>query len=231
MYFVGSSRRFIAATCDVRFGQSLEVQLSSGGPLRSPSVIMRLPLCRGAASSCTTSPRYFYVQVSRVRWGPAPDPFPSFWTCGFRRLTRGLGIAGGLSTYLSLLALAVCAFQNRVSTLRSGVHDHWPDWWTPVGVVDHEKSFCFYFLRLLSLVCAVLVKLLFLLQEAVGRRSHTCAVDSLPPLRHYVCFPMRSNSRAMTVTYWTESAGERLLREHGGSEWPGSRSHPSFSCC
>ena len=63
----------------------------------------------------------------------------------------------------------VRALWNGVSTLRSSVHAHWPDWWTPVGVVYHEKSFCLHYFRTLSLGCAVRVKLLFPLQGVVRR--------------------------------------------------------------
>ena len=43
----------------------------------------------------------------------------------------------------------------------------------PVGVVEHEKSFCLYFLRFLSLSCVVRFELLFSHQRDLDAREAT----------------------------------------------------------
>ena len=97
-----------------------------------------------------------------------------------------------LSTSISVLALTVCAFRNGVSTLRPGVQVHWPDWWSPVGVANHEKSFCLYFHRILPLGYAMRVKLLFP-HQGVVRRSGSNSRGSVwfgsPCFPVSPCFP------------------------------------------
>ena len=62
----------------------------------------------------------------------------------------------------------------------------------PVGVVEHEKYFGIYFLRFVSLGCALLVKLLFPLQE--GRLTLRKQLTGMCLVRVSVvsCFPLLS---------------------------------------
>ena len=165
---------------------------------------------RGAPSSCTSSSWYFsvtrtMVRGPRVRRGPAPDPIPLVfdrwpsastshsWLMACWWIPPG-GKVRLCSHFrlLSFLALTVCAFQNRVSRLRSGAHVPWPRWWTPVGVANHEKSFCLYFHRILSLGSAVRVKLLFPLHGVVrrsGSNSQGCVWFGFPWFLVSTCFP------------------------------------------
>ena len=112
-----------------------------------------------------------------------------------------------LPTSISVLALTVCAFRNRVGTLPPGVQVHWPDWWTPVGATNHEKSFCLSFHRILSLGCAVRVKLLFPLQGVVrrsGSNSRGCVWFGSPCFPVSTCFPSG-------CPVWAEVTGSLFL--------------------
>ena len=118
-----------------------------------------------------------------------------------------------------------------MSTLRSGAHDHWPGWWTPVGVVDHKKSFCFYFLRLLSLGCAVLVKLLFPLhagRSTLGKQlTGVCLVRVSVVSCFHLLFLWVSGVVVFEVVPWSpeespeESYGPQLVRASTGLEATG----------
>ena len=88
-----------------------------------------------------------------------------------------------LPSSLPLLAL--------VSTLRSGAHLQWPGWWTSASVANHEKPFCLYFHRNLSLGCAVRVKLVPLqgIVRRSGSKSQACVWFGFPSIPVSTCFP------------------------------------------
>ena len=137
-----------------------------------------------------------------------------------------------LPTSISVLALTVCAFQNRVSTLRPSVQVHWPDWWTPVGVANHEKSFCLYFHCILSLGCAVRVKLLFPLQGGRSTLGKQLTGVCLVRVSVFSRFPLLSlwvsGVVVFTVVPWSpekspeESFGPLLVGAFTGLEVTGS---------
>ena len=90
-----------------------------------------------------------------------------------------------------------------------------------VGVVDHEKSFCLYSLRFLSLGCAACFELLFPLQRGRSTLGKQLTGMCLVRVSVVSCFPLLSlwvsGVVVFTVVPWSpekspkESCGPRLV--------------------